>query len=258
MTDHMNSSTSLGTALIAEKQKHGDIEFQYLSGGVEFGKRFLYHLVWAKQNYIFDYFLRMDDDYFFCLDVFLHQLPMPPKLFYHWGYLHCVENLVRPEESMILFSKDIIDLFLRQDPDKMLCHPWADQEIGIWKKELNLKDFYHTDIRLHHHPPASYIKKFQSMSNICHSYIGVHGTYHEHMRVFWEKRGDVSLTLSNDDRTLDNFFGSCTLKQTMDWKGFGSSYWRYPPKRCIDNPTWDTSTQMGGRKFYEGREGGQN
>ena len=42
-----------------EKQTYGDIEFQNLLGGLEFGKRFIYHMVWAKQKYVFDHFVRM-------------------------------------------------------------------------------------------------------------------------------------------------------------------------------------------------------
>ena len=196
----------------------------------------------------------MDDDYFLCLDVFLHQLPMPARSLYHWGYLHCVRNLVRPEESIILLSKDVIDLFLGQDPFQMLCHPFADQAVAVWKQQLNLPDFYRGDSRLHHDPPASFLKKFQTLSNLCHSYIGIHGTYHKEMRKFWKNRGNTTSKLLNDTKILDYFFAECAFKQTMDWRQFRPE-WNYPPRRCIENPTWNTLHLIGKNEFYKGRGG---
>ena len=108
MTDWKENSTSL----IEEQSTYNDTEFQNLQGGVEFGKRFLYHMVWAMQNYEFDYFMRIDDDYFLCLKRFLYEIPLPMVKQYHWGYVHCIESLVRPEESIIMFSRDLVETFL--------------------------------------------------------------------------------------------------------------------------------------------------
>ncbi|XP_065065960.1 uncharacterized protein LOC135691888 [Rhopilema esculentum] len=83
ITDQPDGSSPDGKRLMKEQRNHKDLVFQDLSGGVEFGKRFLYHMVWAMQNYEFDYFLRMDDDHFFCLERFLHELPMPMRPMYH-------------------------------------------------------------------------------------------------------------------------------------------------------------------------------
>ena len=79
------------------------MRFQRLKGGVTFGIRFLYHMVWARLHYNFDYFLRMDDDYFFCLDRFLIELPVPMATNFALGYAHCVKRATRLDESMVLF-----------------------------------------------------------------------------------------------------------------------------------------------------------
>merc|ERR1712073_128643 len=95
---------------------------------------------------------RVDDDYFLCLERFLHELPVPMMNYFHWGFTHCILGIVRPEESIILLSRDVLEKFIFQDPHKMRCHPLADQMIGVWTTDLNLHNLYRTDERLHHAP----------------------------------------------------------------------------------------------------------
>ncbi|XP_065659770.1 uncharacterized protein LOC101236165 isoform X1 [Hydra vulgaris] len=247
LTDWKNLDTKLGKDLLFEANKYGDLYFQNLTGGYDFGMRFLYHMVWSMQNINFDYFLRLDDDYFVCMERFLDEVPMPPKKLYHWGWVHCSLNIVRPEESIILLSRDVIEIFLGQDPEKMLCNRWADQMIGIWNNELNLPKLYHHDNRLHHHPPARDIKSFKSQENICTDYIGVHGSYPIQMRTLWKNKGPKNY---NKNNSLENFSSFCMYDSVMDWKSF-EPYWRVEPKLCKTNPNW-------GGPFgttYIGREG---
>ena len=250
MTDDIDSPSFLRKRLVRENRKFNDLEFQPLTGGVEFGKRFLYHMIWAIQNYSFDYFMRLDDDYFFCLERFLKELPMPPKKLYHWGWVHCIENIVRPEESVILLSRGTIEVFLGQDPNELYCHPWADQMIGIWVTKLRLPRFYNHDFRLHHDPPAANVKQFHTkFRNICQWYIGVHGSYPAQMKMLWKKRGPSSYVKG----TLGDYTTKCSYEPVLKWKMF-SDTWRYKPKLCINNPAWNTSKQMGKSKAYLGRQ----
>ena len=253
MTDKPDNTTTLGQAVLNEQQQHNDIEFQKLKGGVEFGRRFLYHMVWAMQNYDFDYFLRMDDDYFFCLERFLQELPLPMKKMYHWGFVHCVTNIVRPEESAILLSRDLFESFLSQDPKEIKGHPWADQMIATWVQEMNLQHIYNHETRLHHHPPLTAIKNItDQFKNVCRKYIGVHGSYPEHMRLLSKLReGKEYVGVSLDDYTVP-----CNKPQVFVWTTFTDA-WRYAPKRLIENPVWDTFKQDHDSKVYKGRQEGQ-
>eukprot|EP00794_Sanderia_malayensis_P020488 gene20488-22504_t len=248
MTDITNNQT-----LLDERDTHKDIEFQVLKGGVEFGKRFLYHMLWAVQNYNFDYFMRLDDDYFFCLRRFLNELILPPPKHYHWGFVHCQENIVRPEESIIMFSRDLTEAFLGQDPGKMLCHPWADQMIALWVQELDFKKLYNHDKRLHHDPPVSHIPNFvKDLTYVCRQYIGLHGSYPDTTRELWAKyKKQTSVDL---DVELDEFTIKCRKKQAFDWNAFIDE-WRYKPKLCVKDPQWDTYFQEKGKGVYVGRQG---
>ena len=76
-TDKVSPKNKYYASLEEEKKLHKDMRFQPLRGGIEFGVRFLYHMVWATSHYDFDYFVRVDDDYFFCLERFLWEVPLP-------------------------------------------------------------------------------------------------------------------------------------------------------------------------------------
>ncbi|XP_047133129.1 uncharacterized protein LOC100197483 isoform X1 [Hydra vulgaris] len=241
--------SSYGVDLQSESIKYGDIYFQNLTGGFDFGKRFLFHMVWAMQNFKFDYFLRLDDDYFLCLERFLNEIPMPPNKLYHWGWIHCIKDLVRPDESIILLSRDLIEIFLGQDPETMLCHKWADQMIGIWINTMSLPNFhYRHDIRLYHNPPASFVEKFKNEKNICSTYIGVHGSYPNQMKTFWKNRG---ISNFNNKKTLNDHSVYCFYNQYMNWKLFLNEF-HAEPTLCINDAHWDGTFEA---TYYYGRQG---
>ena len=96
-------------------------------------------------------------------------------MYLHWGWCHPYIGVLRPEESMILFSRDVIETFLRQDKNKMKCHPLADQMVAQWVTELNMKDIFRHDPRLHHTPIVALIPKLLQTENICKTYMGIHG-----------------------------------------------------------------------------------
>ena len=235
------------------------MRFQPLKGGIEFGVRFLFHMVWALTHYDFDYFLRVDDDYFFCLERFLWEIPLPMIRRFHWGFVHCILEIVRPEESMILLSRDLIEHFLLQNPVHVRCHPWADQMIGVWVTDLSENELYRHDDRLHHAPVVDQLPKLREVENKCRKYIGIHGTYANDMRLFWKQRGIITYNFtSKSDRVeqigdLVTNSAVCELVHTFNYLVFEPE-WQYEPKRCIYDPVWNTKKQtvLGGA--YAGRQ----
>lgn len=242
-----------------ENQIHKDMYFQPLRGGIEFGIRFLYHMVWAMTHYEFDYFVRVDDDYFFCLERFLYELPQPMISNFHWGYTHCILEIVRPEESLILMSRDLMEYFLSQKPHTMRCHPWADQMIGVWTTDLILNDFvFRHDRRVHHKPIVSEKPQLRNTQNVCHKYIGIHGTYPDDMRLFWKQKGkgfNFSSVKERDESigNLESNSELCELVHNFNYFVFEPE-WQYEPKRCIYNPIWDTRKQLVKGGVYAGRQ----
>lgn len=58
-----------------ESIRYGDLEFMSVPPGINFGRRMLWLLQWSVANYNFDFFLRIDDDYFLCLRKLLAEVP---------------------------------------------------------------------------------------------------------------------------------------------------------------------------------------
>lgn len=247
MTDVRNeSSTDFNhTRLEKESRLHGDMKFQNINSGVQFGLRYLFQLVHAVKNYHFDYLLRLDDDVFFCMKMFLRKVNSFPTENYHWGYVHCGDPYkVRPDESVILFSSDLVLKFLSQDPLQMKCHPFADQMVGTWVQELNLSHVLRHDLRIHHHPPIVKVPELRKMKSVCNAFVAIHGAYVFDILLFWKLRGRENIR--QHDTTVQ-------CPSTMfDWTKFG--YWMHEPKPCIQDPTWNISRYSTRNGEYLGRQ----
>lgn len=249
MTDHQNPGDKFYNITKYEASTYKDMHFQNLTGGIQFGKRFLYHMIYALTHYEFDYFLRADDDYFFCLNNFLQELPVPMVHNFHWGWVHCNIDITRPEESMILLSQDIILRFLQQDYKSMMCHPWADQMIGVWSTYMNMTYLFRHDGRLHHTPIVKDEPQLRQTENICHHYMGIHGAYPKDVRILWEHRGPTRSVTGN----LIANSNICVIQRTFQWSYF-TEVWKYEPRLCVDDPVWDTSKQFVLHGSYSGRQ----
>ncbi len=73
-----------------EQFLHKDLILAKSPGGINFATRYLWIIKWANRNYKFDFLLRVDDDYFICMDRLFLELPyrkIVRKLY--WGYVHC-------------------------------------------------------------------------------------------------------------------------------------------------------------------------
>ncbi len=57
-----------------ESRVYGDILFAEAPGGVNFAVKYLWMLQWANKTYDFQYFLRLDDDYFVCFHKLMLEL----------------------------------------------------------------------------------------------------------------------------------------------------------------------------------------
>ena len=149
-----------------------------------------------------------------------------------------------------MFSNDVIEKFLSQKADKILCHPYGDQQISIWEQELGLDEtgiIRSDNDRIHHSPPASYYPPFKKMANLCDHYIALHGVYKKDMYLFWKKRGHG--THRNYSRYSEIKTSKiCPYKPYLNWTITEGMY-RQQPRPCSAKPKWQTRT------LHQGREG---
>ncbi len=67
-----------------------DILLAEAPGGVNFALQYLWMLEWVNKTYDFQYFLRLDDDYFVCFEKLMLELEVVrPRERFQWGWLHC-------------------------------------------------------------------------------------------------------------------------------------------------------------------------
>ncbi|XP_068676382.1 uncharacterized protein [Montipora foliosa] len=223
--------------LTNEKLASKDIEFQPVVGGRSFGLRYLYQMMWAAVKYNFTYFLRLDDDYFVCLERLKDELPQRPTKMLSWGWFHCdFKNLIYMDEAWTLFTHDVIMRLLSQDPQRILCHPHADQQIPIWinsvfKKGDNLIHF--DDRRLYHYPPARTVKKFETLTKVCDSFLGIHGSSPELIQRFWKYSNDHAKKVT----VLTDISQTCNKPLVFDISIMGEPY-KFELRPCVQNPQW--------------------
>ena len=73
-----------------ESRVYGDLLLAEAPGGVNFAVKYLWMLQWANESYDFQYFLRLDDDYFVCFHKLILELKgHRPQQKFQWGWLHC-------------------------------------------------------------------------------------------------------------------------------------------------------------------------
>ena len=85
-TDGLQLDGEQRKKLSIEHSRFGDIEFSPTEdASMIFGERFLYYMMWAKAKFNFQYFLRLDDDYFVCMDKLANELPSRPRKNLSWG-----------------------------------------------------------------------------------------------------------------------------------------------------------------------------
>ena len=236
-TDGLQLHNQQAKDLLEEEATFQDIKFSPTEDtSMLFGERFLFHIMWAKAKFNFTYLLRIDDDYFVCIERLMNELPSRPRTRLSWGWYHCqFHDIVYMDESWSLFSGDVIEQFLAQDPRSMLCHPFGDQTFSMWinATRINLTDF--DDRRLHYWPPAGKSKEFFTMTSVCDKYIGIHGSYPDLMQQLWVNSNDTPKNTTK----LTLLKNTCPLAKIFDVNRFQGIY-KFKPRLCIDRPRWVT------------------
>ena len=243
LTDNLNSSHESYPQVMREQDEFGDMRFQNIVSGFLFGLRYIYHLVYAFLNYDFQYILRTDDDYFICLDRLLYELPSRTLPMFHWGYVHLDRpSVIRPDESIAMFSKDVIARYLFQDPSTLYCHAMGGQQVALWTANLNIKKIFRHDSRLLHDDIIRNAKAVLSKKSFCEKYIGIHRSLPNYMMHFWKYRYSSNSKFHFKGNLMTNL-RLIDTRGVFNWNDFGPEA-RYEPQLCIKKSVW-TSHQWG-------------
>ena len=169
-----------------EQDEVGDKRFQNIVGGFMFGLCYICHLVYAFWNYDFQYILRTDDDYFFawigCYTNCLHE--------HYRCFIGDLDrpSVIRPDESIAMFSKDVIAEYLFQNPSTLYCHAMGDQQAALWTANLKIKKLFRHYSRLLHDDIIRNANAVLSKKSFCEKYTGIHRSLPNYMIHFWKYR----------------------------------------------------------------------
>jgi len=212
------------TALKKEMEAHGDIVVLNIEPGMNFGLKLLEAMRWMSKNYSFDFFLRLDDDYFLCLPRLLEELdstllviypePMPPI---YVGQLHCERGHTRHDEAYMLLTGLLVGRIL--NTDGLMCGGHGGTTAGYWftkgnpgNKEGDVQ--WLSDSRLGVFKD-SWMAKNQTgdtepgVKNVCKDYMGIHHSYPDRIDLLWPAARDAeALPISRGHKPLFDFMGN--------------------------------------------------
>jgi len=250
-TDEIRSDTANRELYIQEQINNHDLEYMPYKGGYNFALRLLWMFKWFTQNYEFDFFLRVDDDYFICMDRLLKELPHRPTPIY-WGWIHCEPGIVRVDDGFMILSRDIIEEVLGRLNTTLVCSAFGDQAVASWIQESSKDIIYFLDnSRIIHQEVTSYMGNKYLIPNICNTYLGLHGTYPDYMRKYWKLYIDEHHAYGRDYSipAITPFEYACEHSKDFNFEVFEPPYYS-ERKLCKYNPTFKGSNEQ-----YLGREG---
>ena len=130
----------------------------------------------------FDFFLRVDDDYFVCLDRLLKELPHRPKHGLYWGWLHCdQEGMIRIDEGFMILTHDLLKEILDKRNTTLMCSMYGDQSVPLWMEDSRFRVTWYPDNTRIEHRAEGYLKGEYASPEVCDTYIAVHRAYPKYM-----------------------------------------------------------------------------
>lgn len=203
------------TALLEEEiMTHGDVVVQDIEPGMNFGLKLLSAMRWMSYHFTFDFFLRLDDDYFLCLerllrdlDCLLSQEEQHSPIFAGYRVCHQTRNVKYVDEAYLLFSSTIIDRLLATSDLK--CSSKGSHTAAAWMRiggpgNLNGDVAVVHDNRLDQYGRwwrrvSAANDTHSEYSPICEQGMGTHRIYPEAMKKIWiEESGRIYVTDSTD------------------------------------------------------------
>ncbi|XP_057312054.1 uncharacterized protein LOC130653180 [Hydractinia symbiolongicarpus] len=130
--------------------------------GRNFALRILESLRFAFQEYDFDYFLRVDDDYYPCIHRLMFELPKRMNLEYlFWGFTRC--SPARIDEGFVVFNNKLAIRIL-EDENSLICTDFGTTSISKWVMDISRTQnvsWFADNERVWHHPPVSLVPELK-------------------------------------------------------------------------------------------------
>ncbi|CAM9705879.1 unnamed protein product [Ectocarpus sp. 4 AP-2014] len=206
-------------ALEEESAVHGDLVLMDIDPGMNFALKLVWAMRWMSKHFSFDFFLRLDDDYFLCLgrlldelDVTLAEAEHPLNIYA--GHRYCeVWGRARIDEAYLLLSSALVGRVLSA-PD-LVCSGHAGVTAAWWFTKGNPLnrmgdvEWVH-DPRLDHEGDLLLDSPKEQYADVCTTHMGVHHAYPDSIAELWEgARGKSGAGTDSLLRYVDD--GACRM-----------------------------------------------
>ena len=142
----------------------------------------------------------------------------------------------------MIVTRDLTEYFLSQLNTTLLCHPYADQAMGLWLNDFpNLQTFADNERIFHSHFDSK--EKAVKRHEICNTTLAIHQSYPKEMKIYW----NVYLREKNETHNVPAIVFPCNLPRHVNYTVFRGSMYFAKPILCKDNPVWNRGERYIGR-----------
>ncbi|CAM9162841.1 unnamed protein product [Ectocarpus sp. 13 AM-2016] len=202
---------SISAALEEEMEVHQDVVLMDIDSGMNFALKLVWTMRWVSHQWTFDFFLRLDDDYFLCLRRLLDELETtfgttqePTKIYA--GHITCGgRGKTRIDEAYMLLSASLVTRVL--STTDLMCASHGGVTAGWWFTPGNPLNEA-GDVTWVHDPRLDHSGKAldtEGVDEVCERHMGLHHVYPDRMVEVWN-RGQV----------YDNDYGDSLLHYAPD------------------------------------------
>ncbi|CAN0474108.1 unnamed protein product, partial [Ectocarpus sp. 12 AP-2014] len=184
---------SIMATLEQEIADHQDLVLMDIDSGMNFALKLMWAMRWMSHQWTFEFFLRLDDDYFLCLGRLLDELEKtfgttqePPKIYA--GHITCGgRGRTRIDEAYMLLSVSLVIRVL--STTDLMCGGHGGVTAGWWftpgnpLNEAGDVTWVH-DPRLDHSGRAL---NRESADDVCQRHMGLHKIYPDRMMEVWNR-----------------------------------------------------------------------
>ena len=163
----------------------------------------------------------------------------------NWLNFHFVliSGAVIIDEGFIILTKDLVKSILDRVNTTLPCHPFGDQALGMWLKNVSNLQAFGDNKRLFHFGFDSK-EKAAKRDEICTTALGIHQSYPEEMKIYW----DVFQNEKPTNHSVPPIVFPCHFPLDINYKVYGRKYFA-EPKLCKEKPIWERG------KHFKGRQG---
>ncbi|CAM9172675.1 unnamed protein product [Scytosiphon promiscuus] len=181
-------------ALAEEMATHGDVLIMDIEPGMNFALKLLWSMRWMSERFTFDFFLRLDDDYFLCLERLLNELnatlaAAEHPLRIYAGHRYCeYVGQIRIDEAYLLLSAPLVNRILVAP--NLRCGGHGGVSVAWWLTNGNALNRqgdveWVDDFRLDHVGDLFLSGSSKDFADVCVTHMGVHHAYADTIPEMW-------------------------------------------------------------------------